>query len=153
MPAAFCQLLIESKAVAYPLWSAAISLFLPARWLLYHSVGATEAPFLLLVFLSMLAYLRVHYAAAFLLAGLSDITRITVLFLGLVYLLMLLREKKWSKVPLLALVATLVLLLFTFYNHQFGDFLAYFSENARLLRWASSCWPTSTCGACSRTMS
>ena len=69
MPAAFCQLLIESKAVAYPLWSAAISLFLPARWLLYHSVGATEAPFLLLVFLSMLAYLRGHYAAAFLLAG------------------------------------------------------------------------------------
>ena len=140
MPAAFCQLLIESKAVAYPLWSAAISLFLPARWLLYHSVGATEAPFLLIVFLSMLA-------------GLSGITRITVLFLGLVYLLMLLREKKWSKVPLLALVATLVLLLFTFYNHQFGDFLAYFSENARLLRWASSCWPTFTCGACSRTMS
>ena len=132
---AFYQLLIESKAVAHPLWSALISLFLPARWLLYHSVGATEAPFLLLVFLSMLAYLRGHYAAAFLLAGLSGITRITGLLLGLVYLLMLLREKKWSKVPLLALVATPVLLLFTFYHHQFGDFFAYFSENARLLRW------------------
>lgn len=132
---AFYQLLIESKAAAHPLWSALVSLFLPARWLLYHSVGATEAPFLLLVFLSMLAYLRGHYAAAFLLAGLSGITRITGLLLGLVYLVMLLREKKWSKVPWLALVAAPVLLLFTFYHHQFGDFFAYFSENAHLLRW------------------
>ena len=131
----FYQLLIESKAVAHPLWSALVSLFLPARWLLYHSVGATEAPFLLLVFLSMLAYLRGHYAAAFLLAGISGITRITGLLLGLVYLVMLLREKRWSKVPLLALVAAPVLLLFTFYHYQFGDFFAYFSENARLLRW------------------
>lgn len=47
---AFYQLLIESKAVTHPWWSALVSLFLPARWLLYHSVGATEAPFLFFVF-------------------------------------------------------------------------------------------------------
>jgi hypothetical protein len=132
---AFYHLLIESRAVTHPLWSALVSLFLPARWLLYHSVGATEAPFLFFVFLSMLAYLRGHYGAAFLLAGISGITRITGLLLGLVYLVLLLREKKWSKLPLLALVAAPVLLLFAFYQHQFGDFFAYFSENARLLRW------------------
>ena len=132
---AFYQLLIESKAVTHPLWSALVSLFLPARWLLYHSVGATEAPFLFFVFLSMLAYLRGHYAAAFLLAGISGITRITGLLLGLVYLVLLLRERKWSKLPLLTLVSVPVLLLFAFYQHQFGDFFAYFSENARLLRW------------------
>lgn len=132
---AFYQLLIETKAVAHPLWSALVSLFLPARWLIYHSVGATEAPFLLFVFLSMLAYLRGHYAAAFLLAGVSGITRITGLLLGLVYLILLLREKKWDKLPLLALVVLPVLALFAFYHQQFGDFFAYFSENARLLRW------------------
>lgn len=132
---AFYQLLLESKAVTHPAWSALVSLFLPARWLLYHSVGATEAPFLLFVFLSMLAYLRGHYAAAFLLAGFSGITRITGLFLGLVYLILLLREKKWAKLPLLALVAMPLLLLFAFYQQQFGDFFAYFSENSRLLRW------------------
>jgi len=129
----FYQLLRESGAVANPFWSALISLFLPARWLIYHSVGATEAPFLFLICLSMLFYLRKQYTWAFLLAGLAGITRITGILLGLVYLIMLIRDKAWKRIPLLVIIGLPLLATFTFYHFQYGDFMAYFSWNNKLI--------------------
>ncbi|PIQ25062.1 hypothetical protein COW36_07515 [bacterium (Candidatus Blackallbacteria) CG17_big_fil_post_rev_8_21_14_2_50_48_46] len=129
----FYQLVKESGAVASPFWSALISLFLPARWLIYHSVGATEAPFLFLICLSLLLYLRKHYTWAFVVAGLAGITRITGILLGLVYLILLVRERNWLRIPLLALIALPLLATFSFYHFQYGDFLAYFHWNNKLI--------------------
>lgn len=129
----FYQLLKETNAVANPLWSALISLFLPARWLIYHSVGATEAPFLFLVCYSMLLYLRQRYTWAFVVAGLAGITRITGILLGVVYLIHFILQRRWSRIPLLALVGLPLLVTFSFYHFQYGDFWAYFSWNNKLI--------------------
>lgn len=126
---ALFQLLKETRTVKSPFWSALISLFLPARYLIYHNVGATEAPFIFFTLSSMLAYLRGHYALAFILGGLSGITRITGILIGVAYFFALVWEKKWKYIPLLALVGLPLLLTFTFYHFHYGNFFAYFGVN------------------------
>lgn len=129
----FYYLLSETKAVTSPFWSAVVSLFLPIRWLIYHSVGASEPLFLALVFGSMLAFTRKRYALAFALCGLSATTRIVGALFGLGYLLLLIHQKRWKLIPLLAIVPIPLLLTFGFYAWRFGDFWAYFHWNAKLL--------------------
>lgn len=129
----FYYLLRESQAVVNPFWSALISLYLPMRWMIYHSVGATEPLFLCLVFGSMLSFLRKNYALAFVLCGLSATTRIVGALFGLAYLLVLIHEKRWKLMPLLALIPVPLFATFSFYAYRFGDFWAYFSWNSKLL--------------------
>lgn len=123
------QLLIETRVVQNPLWSAVISLFIPARYLIYHSIGATEAPFLFFTLSSLLAYVRGHYVLAFVLGGISGITRITGILIGGAYFMTLVSERKWKKIPLLGIIALPLLLTFTFYHFHYGDFFAYFGTN------------------------
>lgn len=125
----FYKLLRETGLVKSPLWSAIISLFIPARYLIYHSVGATEAPFIFFTLWSMLAYLRGQYVLCFVLAGLSGITRITGILIGGAYFIMLIQERKWKQIPLLALIPIPLLAMFTFYHFHYGDFFAYFGTN------------------------
>lgn len=131
--ALFYALLKETGAVRSPFWSAVISLFVPIRWMLYHSVGASEPLFLALVFGSMLAFLRKRYALAFMLCGLSATTRIVGVLFGLAYLLLLLHQKRWKLLPWLAIIPIPLLLVFSFYAWRYGDFWAYFHWNAKLL--------------------
>lgn len=133
----FYLLLRETGAVQSPFWSALISIFLPMRWLLYHSVGATEPLFLVLVFGSMLCWLRGKYGWACALAGLSSITRIVGVLVGVGYFLTMLHEKRWKSLPWLALIPIPLLVVFAFYAWRFGDFFAYFSWNSKLLH----AWP------------
>lgn len=123
------KLLRETNTVTSPLWSAVISMFIPARYLIYHSVGATEAPFIFFTLWSMLAYVRGQYVLSFALAGVSGITRITGILIGGAYFCMLVSQKKWKVIPLLALVGLPLLLTFTFYHFHYGDFWAYFGTN------------------------
>jgi Gpi18-like mannosyltransferase len=125
----FYKLLLETKVVRIPLWSAIISLFIPVRYLLNHSIGATEAPFLFFTLASMLAYVRGYYVWAFVLGGISGITRITGILIGGAYFLNLVAEKKWKYIPLLAIIPVPLLVTFTFYHFQYGDFFAYFGIN------------------------
>ena len=129
----FYELLRETKAVVSPFWSAVISLYLPIRWMIYHSVGASEPLFLALVFGSMLCFLRKRYALAFALCGLSSATRIVGVLFGLAYLLLLLHQKRWKLLPLLAIIPIPLLATFSFYAWRFGDFWAYFKWNSKLL--------------------
>ncbi len=130
------MLLKETKSVKSPLWSAAIALFIPARYLLNHSIGATEAPFLFFIFSSMLAHHRGRYILAYALGGFAGITRIVGVLIGAAYFIMTaLDRKKWKYAPALALVILPLLATFTFYHFRFGDFFAYFSWNAKLLAW------------------
>ena len=123
------KLLRETQTVESPFWSAIISLFIPARYLIYHSVGATEAPFIFFTLWSMLAYIRGQYILCFALAGLSGITRITGILIGGAYFMMLITDGKWKKIPLLALIGFPLLATFTFYHFHYGDFFAYFGTN------------------------
>lgn len=129
----FYYVLRETGAVRHPFWSALISLYLPARWLIYHSVGATEPLFLALVFGSMLCWLRGRPGWAMALVGLSSITRIVGVLLGLAYLLLMLHQRRWKALPWLLIAPLPLLAVFSFYAYQFGDFWAYFSWNSKLL--------------------
>lgn len=125
----FYQLLRETNLVASPFWSAILSLFLPARYLIYHNVGATEAPFLFFTLASLLCYIRGQHILAFFLGGLSGITRITGILIGVAYFISLIYERKWRHIPWLALIALPLFLTFVFYYFHYGDFFAYFSVN------------------------
>ncbi|WP_075186580.1 hypothetical protein [Teredinibacter haidensis] len=125
----FFRLLVETRLVRSPLWSAFLSLFIPARYLIYHSVGATEAPFIFLTLSSLLCYIRGQYLWAFLLGGLSGITRITGVLIGAAYFIDSLIEKKWDRFWLLSLVGLPLFLVFAFYFFHYNDFFAYFGVN------------------------
>lgn len=127
------RLLRETGSVVSPFWSACVSLFLPVRWLIYHSIGASEPLFMALVLGSMLSFQRKRYALAFALCGLASTTRIVGVLLAVAYLILLLREKLWKQVPLLAISAIPLLATFSFYAWRFGDFWAYFSWNGKLI--------------------
>lgn len=125
----FYQLLKENTLVESPVWSAFIALFIPARYVIYHNVGATEAPFIFFICGSLLFYFRGNYIAAFLMGGFAGITRITGVLLGAGYLISLVWEKKWRWIPALALVGLPLFLTFAFYHFHYGDFFAYFNVN------------------------
>lgn len=129
----FYRLLCQLELVRIPFWSAVLFLFLPARWLVYHSLGATEPLFLCLVFGSMLCWLNKRPGWAMFLVGLSSVTRIVGVLVALAYLLLMLREKRWRQLPLLLITPLPLLATFSFYAWRFGDFWAYFSWNAKLL--------------------
>lgn len=129
----FYQLIKETQVVKYPFWSAIVFLFLPARWMIYHSVGSTEPLFLCLIFGSMLAWRRNKFWLVCLLLGLSSVTRIVGLLAALAYCLFLLHQKCWKSLPWLAIIPLPLLATFAFYQFRLGDFWAYFHWNAKLL--------------------
>jgi hypothetical protein len=130
---AFYRVLQVYGCVRSPLYSAALSTFLPARWAIYKTVGATEPLFMLLACLALLAYRRERIATALLFAALSGITRITgVLFLPF-FLVEFVRTRRYARLPLAFLVLVPIAATFWFYRLHFGDFWAYFSWNAGLI--------------------
>lgn len=124
----------EFKLVQNPFWSAVVSLFLPIRWLTYHSVGATEPLFIFLVVASFYLYKKDKIMWAFTIASVAGLCRIVGILLIPVFLLTLLREKKYKYIPFLAIIPMGVILLFCFYAFQFGDFWIYFKHNQSLIK-------------------
>lgn len=129
----FWRLLTELRCVQSPWLSALVFTVLPVRWIIYKSVGATEALFLLCVFSSLLAYQRNRFGLALLLAGCCTLTRIVGVLMAVIYAVDLVRTGRWRLVPWLALVGLPLLATFTFYHFQYGDFWAYLSWNNHLL--------------------
>lgn len=129
----FYYLLKEMKIVRSPFWSAIIALFLPVRWIIYHSVGATEPLFLALIFASMLCWNKEKYRWAIVLCGLASVTRIVGLLALFGYFCLILHQKKWRNLTYLPLGLLPILAVFSFYAWRFGDFFAYFSWNSKLL--------------------
>lgn len=130
---AFYYFLLEYNCVKSPFYSAIISTFLPVRWLLYKSIGATEPLFILLVLLSLIAYKRDKIGWAMVFAGLSGITRITGILMVAVYFIEFIRTKRYKLIPLLSIIGIPLLLTFSFYYYMYGDFFAYFSWNSKLI--------------------
>lgn len=120
------------------LWLGFVFLFIPPRWLIYHSVGASEPLFILLFLAFILLYRREHYWEAGIVGGLAILTRSPAALILVAYLILVgwrymsthPRPSPWSAfrkwiLPMLPF-ALAPLLLFAFYQHQFGDFFAYF---------------------------
>ena len=129
----FYYFLKELNCVHNPFFSAALSVILPARWLIYHSIGASEPLFAFLAISSLYCFHKKKYWGAFILASLSCVSRITGLLFCCVYFVLLVERKDYKWMFALAIIPLSVFATFLFYQYQFHDFLAYFHWNAKLI--------------------
>jgi hypothetical protein len=111
-----------------------IFVFFPARWLIYHSVGASEPLFLFATLTSVAFFQKRNFPLASAFGILAALTRVFGVILFPAYIAALWfsdrRALKWKNVALLSLIPLAVLALFSFYAVQFGDFFAAFRVNA-----------------------
>lgn len=126
----FYRLLLDWKLVVSPVWTAFLFCFLPPRWLLYHSVGATEPLFLCLVFGTFVAFRAGRTWIVILCILLASLTKITGVLLLPVFGWIYFHRKEWRNLVLLPIASIGVFALFTVYSLDFGDFFAYFRWNA-----------------------
>lgn len=113
-----------------PAWLATLLLFVPPRWLLYRSVGSTEAMFLALVLLSLWSFERGRTGGAATFAAAAAVTRISGLMLVPALGLLLLQRRRYRQLAWLAVVPLPLLAYFGYCWLQTGSFLHYFSVHA-----------------------
>ncbi|MFH1200310.1 MAG: hypothetical protein V1708_04540 [Candidatus Micrarchaeota archaeon] len=120
----------------HPLLLSSFFVFFPARWLVYHSVGATEPAFIFLSIASLYFFKKGRFFPSALLASLAMLTRITGILLFAFYLVYFLWKRRNGLasdfLPYLLIPAALAAHFFL-YLCQFGDFFAYFAVNNYLL--------------------
>lgn len=152
------QLLKDLGLSDKALWLGLVFIFLPPRWLIYHSVGAAEPLFLLEFFSFILFFRRKQYWLAGLAGAAAVLTRSPGILLLGVYALLIIWEYyratsrpsvgyilRRQLLPMLPFAAA-PLLLFGLYHMQYGDFFAYFhsGDNVHLTGAPfSSIWPSS----------
>ena len=125
----FLELLRSWQLVSAPLWTATLFCFLPPRWVIYHSVGATEPLFYCFTFAALLALRRERHGWVPVFVGLASLTRITGLLLVPVFGLIYLSRRDLRRLATLPLSGLGVVALFALYGRLFGDFFAYSSWN------------------------
>jgi hypothetical protein len=125
----FFRLLESQRLVAVPLWTSVLFCFFPPRWLIYHSVGATEPLFFCFIFAAFLAYYRGRFLILILAIAGASLTRIVGVLLIPAFFLAYMQKSEFKKAFALPLAALGLLAVFCFYYFQFGDFLAYFRWN------------------------
>lgn len=123
----FYKLLKDFKYVENPFYMALLWIFLPPRWLIYHSVGASEPTFLFFSMASFYLYKREKYALSGASAAFAAITRFVGVLLFLSYIILLIRTKQLKKVPYYFLIPLALSLHFLMYQFIFGDFFIYFN--------------------------
>lgn len=129
----FYRVLVAYELVASPLWTAVLFCFFPARWFIYHGVGATEPLFLCFVFAAFLADHRRHAGLVVLFILLASITRIVGVLLVPVFALLWFSRRDWRALVLLPLSGAGLLATFVWYEHVLGSFFAYLDAQASSL--------------------
>ncbi len=125
----FYNLLKAWNLVACPFWTSVLFCFFPPRWLIYHTVGATEP---LLLFFSFAAFLALRRKNTWLVALcilFASLTRIMGILLLPVFFTIYVLRKETKAIPVLLLSVLGLFGLFLFYHFEFGDFFAYFRHN------------------------
>ena len=125
----FFRLLETQRLVVSPLWTSMLFCFFPPRWLIYHSVGATEPLFLCFVFAAFLAYYRQRLFILILAIVGASLTRIVGVLLIPAFFFAYLHRKELQKAFMIPLAGLGLIALFCFYYLRFGDFFAYFRWN------------------------
>ena len=129
----FYRVLVVYDMVVSPLWTAVLFCFFPARWFIYHSVGASEPLFLCFVFAAFLADQRRCVGLVVLFILLASVTRIVGILLVPVFAVLWFLRRDWRALFLLPLSGTGLLATFVVYEHVFGSFFAYFDRQGILL--------------------
>lgn len=136
------RLLRDFNYSSRPFWLAAISLVLPLRWLIYHSVGGSEPLMMLFQLLSIYLFKKERYWLAGFSGMLALLVRPPTIFLWAGYLAFLgwealsrmwkenkfdLNYFKWGAALKVSTIPLTLLIVFSIYAWRYGDFFAYFN--------------------------
>jgi len=135
----------EFKYTPYPFWLSLVILVLPLRWLIYHSVGASEPLFILFATLSIYMYKKERYVLMGLVGAAAAFTRPpgVMLAIGLALAVLWVAGEKlwaeqrfsvadvvktinWRAIAGIAIIPVGLLAAFLIFWWRYGDFLAYF---------------------------
>ncbi len=118
-----------------PLWLSTVFIFFPARWLIYHSVGATEAPFIFFSLASLYFFKKERYWPSAVFGMLAALTRIFGVWLFVFYSLFFLWKKRseWKRAVPFLLIPFALFLHFLYYHFVYNDFFAYWRVNSFVL--------------------
>jgi hypothetical protein len=112
---------------------ALVMLFLPPRFLLYRSTGATESLALALTLASLFAFETSRTGRAALYGALATLTRISGVMLAPAYAVVLWKRGRARELAWLALIPAGLLGYFVFCAVRFGDFFAYLRPHGEKL--------------------
>jgi hypothetical protein len=125
----FYALAADVWRLSSPFFLSLVFLFLPPRWLLYRSVGATESLYMALTLASLFLFERGRIGRASAAATLASVTRITGLMIAPAYLVVLWRRGRVRSLPWILVIVSGFLLYGVFCAWRFGDFFAYFEPH------------------------
>jgi hypothetical protein len=110
-----------------------VFLFLPPRWLLYRSTGATESLYIAATLASVLFFEKAKVGRASAAGALAALTRISGLMIAPAFGVLLLARRRWRSIPWLLLIPAGLFAYFLFCAQRFGDFYAYFTPHGEKL--------------------
>lgn len=116
-----------------PAFLALVFLFLPPRWVIYRSVGASEPVYIACTLAAIGFFEKGRAGRASVAGALAALTRISGLMIAPAFAVVLLRQKRYRQLLWLALIPAGLLCYFLFCSIQFGDFFAYFHEHRQKL--------------------
>lgn len=116
-----------------PEFLSLVFLFVPPRWLLYRSVGATEAVYMMCTLAAVFFFERARVGRASVAGTLAVLTRISGLMIAPAFGVVLLTRRRWRSIPWLFLIPAGLLGYFAFCAARFGDFFAYFTPHGEKL--------------------
>jgi hypothetical protein len=129
----FYRLCRDAWKLPSPVFLTLVFLFLPPRWLLYRSTGATESLYLALALFSLWCFEKARYARASAWAGLATLTRISGLMLAPAYGAVLIAQRRWRSLAWLVLIPAGLFGYFVFCAVRFGNFFAYLAPHGEKL--------------------
>jgi len=129
----FYRLARDAWKVPSPEFLSLVFLFLPPRWLLYRTTGATEALAIALTLASLWWFEKARYGRASLAAAVAAVTRISGLMIAPAYAVVLLRQRRWRSLPWLAVIPAGLFGYFVFCAVRFGNFFAYLAPHGEKL--------------------
>jgi hypothetical protein len=108
-----------------PAFLSLVMLFLPPRWVLYRSTGATESLALALTLASLLFFERSQWGRSAVFGGLAALTRVSGVMLAPAYAVVLVRRRAYRALAWLAVIPAGLFVFCMFCALRFGDFFAY----------------------------
>jgi hypothetical protein len=116
-----------------PEFLALVFLFLPPRWVLYRSVGASEAVYIACTLAAIGFFEKGRVGRASVAGGLAALTRISGLMIAPAFAILLIRQKRYRSLAWLGLIPAGLFGYFAFCAYRFGDFFAYFNAHGEKL--------------------
>ena len=129
----FYRLARDVWKLSSPAFLSLVFLFLPPRWVLYRSTGASESLYIATTLAAVWFFEKAEVGRAALAGMLATVTRISGLMIAPAFGAVLLVRKRWRSIPWLFLIPAGLVAYFAFCAVRFGSFFAYFAPHGEKL--------------------